>query len=63
MAVATVRKPVPVFIFFQYAEPYSLSISSSTRFSSLPLRETIFVINIFPYPFFISARTGIRTRI
>ena len=48
MALATVREPVPVFIFFQYGKPY---------------RETIFALNIFPYPFFISSHTGIRTRI
>ena len=39
MAVATVREPVPVFIFFQYRKPSS---------------ETIFALNVFPYHFFIS---------
>ena len=55
--------PVPVFHFFLYGSPYSLSISSRIRFSFFPVRETIFALNIFPYPFFISSRTGTRTRI
>ena len=53
--------PVPVYHFFQYWKPYSLSISFRTCFSFLPIRETIFALNIFQ--FFISSRTGSRTRI
>ena len=41
--MATVREPVPVFIFFQYGKPY---------------RETIFAVNVFPYPYLISSSTG-----
>ena len=48
MAVAIVRERVPVFIFFLYGKPY---------------RETIFALNVFSYPFFISSLTGTRTRI
>ena len=60
--MARVREPVPVFHFLQYGKQYSLSISSRTRFSFPPLRETIFVLNIFPYPFLISSSTGNHVR-
>ena len=39
--------PYQFFIFFQYGKPYSLSISSRTSFSFIPVRETIFTFNIF----------------
>ena len=57
-AVATVRELVPVFYFFQYGKQYPLSISSRTRFSFLPVQETILALNFFPYRFFISSRMG-----
>ena len=58
MAVATVREPVPVFIFFRYEKPYSLSICC---LSFLPVREPVSVYNFFqygkPYSLSISTRT------
>ena len=50
MAVATVREPVPVFIFFQYGKSYPLSISYRTRFYFFPYGN--------PYQYFISSSTG-----
>ena len=47
--MATVREPVPVFIFFQYGKPYPLSISSRTQFSFLPVWEPVLIFNFFQY--------------
>ena len=40
MAVATVREPVPVFIFLQYGKPYTLSSLESSD-SSVVTRWTV----------------------
>ena len=73
--VSSRTDPVSVFLLFlPVLIPYPFLISSSTgngsqfntpfrtHFLFLPVRETIFPLNIFPYPSFsISSRTGTRT--
>ena len=49
MGVPRVREPVLVFNFLQYGKLYSLSISSRTRFSFLPVREPVSVFQLFQY--------------
>ena len=67
--------PVPVFHFLPYGNPYPYlsfssmgngrhcNIPSRTRFSFLPVREIIFALKIFPYPFLTSFYHAYFTRV